>query len=127
MSTNNDDLVNILHKGFRVTLGATASVLESIQDPVKRRENLQKLSSDPQQLTVLADELAEKGEVTEREARNLVDAILAQKRGNNTSDASYNYPNTSRVVIDSDLQREIEELTSQVIGLKDDLQKLQDN
>lgn len=127
MSTNNDDLVNILHKGFRVTLGATASVLESIQDPVKRQENLQKLSSDPQQLTVLADELAEKGKVTEREARNLVDAILAQKRGNNTGDASYNYPNTSRVVIDSDLQREIEELTSQVIALKDDLQKLQDN
>lgn len=127
MSTSNDDLVNILHKGFRVTLGATASVLESIQDPVKRQENLQKLSSDPQKLTVLADELAEKGEVTEREARNLVDAILAQKRGNNTGDASYNYPNTSRVVIDSDLQREIEELTSQVIALKDDLQKLQDN
>jgi polyhydroxyalkanoate synthesis regulator phasin len=127
MSTNNDDLVDILHKGFRVTLGATASVLESIQDPVKRQENLQKLSSDPQQLNVLADELAEKGKVTEREARNLVDAILAQKRGNNTGDASYNYPNTSRVAIDSDLQREIEELTSQVIALKDDLQKLQDN
>lgn len=127
MSTNNDDLVNILHKGFRVTLGATASVLESIQDPVKRQENLQKLSSDPQQLTVLADELAEKGKVTEKEARNLVDAILAQKRGNNTGDTSYNYANTSRVVIDSDLQREIEELTSQVIALKDDLQKLQDN
>jgi polyhydroxyalkanoate synthesis regulator phasin len=127
MSTNNDDLVNILHKGFRVTLGATASVLESIQDPVKRQENLQKLSSDPQQLTVLADELAEKGKVTEKEARNLVDAILAQKRGNNTGDTSYNYANTSRVVIDSDLQWEIEELTSQVIALKDDLQKLQDN
>ena len=127
MSTSNDDLVNILHKGFRVTLGATASVLESIQDPVKRQENLQKLSSDPQQLTVLADELAEKGKVTEKEARNLVDAILAQKRGNNTGDTSYNYANTSRVVIDSDLQWEIEELTSQVIALKDDLQKLQDN
>lgn len=127
MSTNNDNLVNILHKGFRVTLGATASVLESIQDPAKRQENLQKLSSDPQKLTVLADELAEKGEVTEREARNLVDAILAQKRGSNTGDGRSNYPNTSRVVINSELQREIEELTSQVIALKDDLQKLQDH
>ncbi len=127
MNTNNDDLVNILHKGFRVTLGATASVLESIQDPAKRQENLRKLSSDPQQLTVLADELAEKGEVTEREARNLVDAILAQKRGDNTSNSSYNYASTSRVTIDPELQREIEELKCQVVGLKDDLQKLQEN
>ncbi|MGL5508965.1 MAG: hypothetical protein ACRC2J_17145 [Microcoleaceae cyanobacterium] len=127
MSTNSDDLVNILHKGFRVTLGATASVLESIQDPAKRQENLQKLSSDPQQLTVLADELAEKGEVTEREARNLVDAILAQKRGNNTGNSSYNYPTTSRVTIDPELQREIEDLKCQVVALKDDLQKLQNN
>ena len=75
---NSDTIVEQLQKGFRVTLGATASLVEVLQDPSKRDENIAKLSQEWSQLSA---DWAEKGEVTEQEARSFVDTILTQRQG----------------------------------------------
>ncbi len=67
---NSDNLTQLLQQRFRITLGATASLVETLQDPQKRNQNLSDLRSE---LNHLTQEWAEKGEVTEQEARNFVD------------------------------------------------------
>lgn len=64
---NADNLTNLIQQGFHLTLGATASLVETLQDPQKRTENLSQISSE---LSHLANEWAAKGEMTEQEARN---------------------------------------------------------
>jgi polyhydroxyalkanoate synthesis regulator phasin len=71
---NPDNLPQMLQTGFHLTLGATSFLIETLQDPLKREENLDKLKSD---LGQLASELLEKGEMTDREARNFVDTIFS--------------------------------------------------
>ncbi len=70
-----DDLAQTLQKGIRVTLGATASLIEAIQDPENSSQKFSELGSDVNRLT---EELEVKGETTEREARQLVDSLLSQ-------------------------------------------------
>ncbi|WRH68773.1 MAG: hypothetical protein RSE13_11910 [Planktothrix sp. GU0601_MAG3] len=72
---NAEQLTNLCHQGFQVTLGATSSLIEILQNPDKRNENLGKIQS---QFSELAQEWAEKGKTTEQEARNFVDTILSQ-------------------------------------------------
>ena len=71
-----DNFVQLVQKSFRVTLGATASLVEVLQDSEKRHENLSKLN---QEWSELSAQWAQKGEVTEQEARNFVDTLLAQR------------------------------------------------
>ena len=70
-----DTVTTTLQKGFRVTLGATATLLEAIQDPQSSGQRFSDLGSDVNRLT---ETLESKGEVTEREARQFVDALLSQ-------------------------------------------------
>lgn len=53
-----EQLTDLFHQGFRVTLGATSSLIEILQNPDKRSENLGKIQS---QFSELAQEWAEKG------------------------------------------------------------------
>ena len=62
---NPDMVTELFKKGFLVTLGATTSVVESIQDSQKREENLSQLNLGFDQLSQI---WANKGEVTESEA-----------------------------------------------------------
>jgi polyhydroxyalkanoate synthesis regulator phasin len=70
-----DTMTTTLQKGFRVTLGATATLIEAIQDPQTSGERFAALGSDVGRLT---ETLETKGEVTEREARQFVDGLLSQ-------------------------------------------------
>lgn len=115
---NSETLIQLLQNGFRVTLGATASLIEVVQDPQKRSENLSKLR---QEWSQLAEEWAVKGESTEQDARNFVDTVLTQRRAQNP------YPSTSPPMPTStppSVQTELQELTVQIATIRAELEKL---
>jgi len=124
---NPDNLPQMLQTGFHLTLGATSFLIETLQDPLKREENLDKLKSDFGQL---ADELLEKGEMTEQEARNFVDTIFSQpgERENaesesvspKQSDATTDAPPES--VVQPNVKLEIQELTAHMAALRTELE-----
>ena len=122
---NPDNLSEIIQKGFRVTLGATSFFMETLQDSSKRDENLNKLNSDFNQLT---EEWAERGEITEREARNFVDTILNQQNSQANTN-SITVPSSSisnSGFVQSDIQKDLLELTQEIANLRADLQKSQE-
>jgi len=127
---NPETLIDLLQKSFRVTLGATASMVETLQDPQKRQESVSKLQSEWSQL---AEEWAEKGSVTEQEARRFVDSFLAQ-RGKSTTSAngaasqsSEPIPTTAVAVPESNMQADLQELTAQITALREELERLKES
>lgn len=119
---NPDNLTQIIQKGFHLTLGATSFFMETLQNSSKRDENLNKLNSDFNQLT---EEWAQRGEMTEREARNFVDTILNQQNSQVNTD-SINVPSTPvSDFVKSDIQRDLLELTQEVADLRAALQQSQ--
>ncbi|MGA7935713.1 MAG: hypothetical protein WCA35_19340 [Kovacikia sp.] len=121
---NSDTIVQLLQKGFRVTLGATATLVEVLQNPQKREENLAKLRMEWSQLS---EEWAEKGEVTEQEARNFVDSFLSKQReptaAGNSEAASPSYP-AGTPAAPPDIQIELQELTAQIATIRAEIEKL---
>lgn len=118
---NSDTVVRLLQKGFRVTLGATASLVEILQDPQKRETNLAKLRTE---LDQLAQEWAEKGEMTEREARSYVDSLIAQRRGSADSTTTVTTTATTVPQTSPEVQLELQELTAQLAAIRAELEKL---
>ncbi|MGB3495628.1 MAG: hypothetical protein WBA57_23060, partial [Elainellaceae cyanobacterium] len=55
---NSENIVQLVQKGFHVTLGATSFFVETLQDSQKRDENVAKLSGD---FTILSEEWAVEG------------------------------------------------------------------
>jgi len=127
---NLDNLPQILQTGFHLTLGATSFLIETLQDPLKRSENLDKLTQSD--LGLLADELLEKGEMTDQEARNFVDTIFSQPGARENaesesvsrqqSDTATDTPSES--VVQPDVKLEIQELTAQMAALRAELENL---
>ncbi|MBW4491974.1 MAG: hypothetical protein KME26_02485 [Oscillatoria princeps RMCB-10] len=123
---NPDTVTEFLQKGFRVTLGATSTLIESLQDPQKGAQTLSKMQSDFGGLT---EEWAEKGAVTEREARNFVDTLLTQQGqpapGDTTSTAGTTVTTSASPVTEPEDQKDLRELTAQIAALRAELEKLQ--
>lgn len=127
---NLDNLPQMLQTGFHLSLGATSFLIETLQDPLKRSENLDKLTQSD--LGLLADELLEKGEMTDREARNFVDTIFSQPgaRENAESESvSHQQSDTatdtlSESVVQTDVKLEIQELTAHMAALRAELENL---
>lgn len=120
-----DELVQLLQKGFHVTLGATASLVEAIQDPEKRDENLSKLNQEWDQLS---QEWARKGEMTEQEAREFVDNLLIRRDGQAATTATSTAPDPGTSADSQEtppsLQLEIQELTAQLAAMRAELERL---
>ncbi|MGG6294452.1 hypothetical protein ACQ4M4_08515 [Leptolyngbya sp. AN02str] len=119
---NPDDIFQTIQKGFHVTLGATTEVIESIQNAERREQTLTKLKSNPNQL---ADELAAKGQETEREARTFVDSLFQQP----SSSTSGNYgpgttPNVGMPTTNPETEAELKELVVQIAAMRAELEKL---
>ena len=123
MNVNN--LTNLLQQGFHVTLGATASLVETLQDPQKRTENLSQLNSE---LSHLANEFEAKGEMTEQEARNFVSNFLNQLRNQRptTSDSS-SVTTTSTQVAPPAVHLDLQELTAQIAAIRTELENLRNS
>lgn len=126
-------VTDFVQKGFRTSLGAASFLVETVQDPNKRDENLQKLNSNfnSMDFSQLTEEWAEKGEVTEREARTFVDSMLQQK-GSDPSSNSDNLSDFPRNTANdnperANLQEELQELTAEIIALRTELQQYQES
>lgn len=120
---NSNSLLQIIQQGFRVTIGATTSLVETIQDPRKRTEALSQIQLELEQKT---KEWANKGEVTEQEARRIIDNLISQrgwqKKSGTTS--TNNQPSSSTNSSGNSVQSGLEELTEQIIALRQDLEEL---
>ena len=124
---NADNLTNLLQQGFHLTLGATASLVETLQDPQKRTENLSQISSE---LSHLANEWAAKGEMTEQEARNFATNFLNQLQNQvpTTSEASgTTVTNTPTEVAPPEVQLDLQELTAQIAAMRAELEELRNS
>lgn len=124
---NFNNIQDILQTGFRVSLGATTSLLESLQDQQKREENLSLLNLDfDQQIT----ELSKKGEKTEQEAQQLIQTLFNQTNSPPDSDIpstpsdSDNTSPVSTVSISRTTQQELEELTEQIALIRTELEQM---
>jgi polyhydroxyalkanoate synthesis regulator phasin len=139
------DLGKFVQKGYYVTLGATTSLLEVIQDSNKREENLKLIGRSFDEIT---QELADKGISTEAEARSYVDNFIAQQvtgssipNSESTSAGLTTVTTTARTVDDAadnekpennksdkkvkaSLRDEIQELTEQLSSLRSELEQL---
>ncbi|MDJ1175846.1 hypothetical protein [Roseofilum capinflatum] len=118
---NSETLVQLLQQSFHVTLGATASFAEVLQDSQKREESWRKLT---QELADLTQEWSEKGKITEEEARNFVDNLMKQKENSSETAADAESDGELETPSASDPQAEIEELTTQIATLRSELEKL---
>ena len=122
---NPDNIIAFLQQGFHITLGAATSVVESLQDDRKREENFTKLQSA--EWSELSRDWEQKGEITEREARNFVENIWGAPAGSASSTADPASTAASPTAgSKANLQREIQELTEHIAALRSELEKLQE-
>lgn len=124
---NPDNLTNLLQQGFHLTLGATASLVETLQDPQKRTENLSQISSE---LSHLANEWAAKGEITEQEARNFASSFLNQLQNQvpTTSEASgTTFTTTPTEVAPPSVQLDLQELIAEIAAMRAELEQLRNS
>jgi polyhydroxyalkanoate synthesis regulator phasin len=121
---NSNNPIELLQQGFRISVGATASLIETLQDAQKREENLSKLTR--LELSQLAQEWAEKGEVTEQVARNYVESLLRQQTNQTPPPTSPTTTTSSpfATTATSDMQRELQDLTAQLAAMRAELEKM---
>jgi polyhydroxyalkanoate synthesis regulator phasin len=120
---NSDSLVELLHSSVRVALGATTSLIEVLQDPTQRNENLTKLR---QEWGKLSEEWEVKGETTEQEARTFVNSLFNQRHtpGSSASGGTATVEAPTVTTTTPDVQVELQELTAQIAAIRAELEKL---
>jgi polyhydroxyalkanoate synthesis regulator phasin len=117
---NPETILQNIQKGFRVGIGATTTIVESMQNPTLYQQNLDRLRTNP---LGLVEELAEKGAVTEQEARGTVDRLWANRNG---QPASEMVVTTQAVPVGPDVQTELKSLTEQLIALRQEIAALRE-
>jgi polyhydroxyalkanoate synthesis regulator phasin len=119
-----------LQKGFYLTLGATAALIEIAQDSRKRITTVESLNQDWGRLT---QELVDKGVTTEAEARSFVDRFVSENMQNKMSDLDRRTVNTTASDVTptstNDLENlvalaEIKDLTQQLADLRLEIERL---
>jgi polyhydroxyalkanoate synthesis regulator phasin len=121
MDMNPDAIFQTVQKGFRVSIGAAGTLIESLQNPQIGEDALNKLRTNP---TELADELASRGEVTEQEARTFVDNLMNQARPSGSSPAGqYAAPNNGPSA-PADVETDLQDLITQITALRKELADL---
>ncbi len=119
MTTNNSTLLNTLQQGFRITVGATASLVETLQDPQKRQGTFQDLQQEWDQK---ASQWAAKGTTTETEARQYVDQLMAQLRQSVPNPSAKSPSSGSNNIIDfATAKKELDRLTEEIVTLKEEI------
>lgn len=120
-----DDLTQTLQKGIRVTLGATASLIEALQDPETSSQKFSELGSDVNRLT---EELEVKGETTEREAREFVDGLLSQVPnpfgGSSPGVGETTITTIASPVVNNAVQSDLEALTLELAAIRREIEAL---
>jgi polyhydroxyalkanoate synthesis regulator phasin len=116
---NPEAIFELAQKGFRIGVGASASLIEGLQNPQTYQQNLEKLRTNP---TQLLEDLAQKGAITERDARTVVDQLTGNRF--NSRPASEMTVTTTATTVSPDVQNELQELTAQLVALRSELQAL---
>jgi polyhydroxyalkanoate synthesis regulator phasin len=121
---NPDTLMQSLQTSFRATVGAASTALESLQDAQKRDENLQALQN--QDWDAVVQRLAEKGEITELEARRFVDELLGSQSpdGPRTVDVT---GEAEESTAEPATEEELEALSEMVASLRQELEQLRNS
>lgn len=109
----------IVQKGFRVTVGAAATLVETLQDPRKRDITLSEFRTELENRTA---EWSEKGEMTEAEARKFLEKIF--QKDSNKPAGDREVPTSAVEVTKAGLETEIQNLTEQIAALKSELADL---
>jgi polyhydroxyalkanoate synthesis regulator phasin len=117
---NPNDIFEFLQNGFRVTLGATTSFVEGIQDAQKREQITELAKTDFNQLL---KDFANKGEITEQEARRFVETVILQQKTAGNSSSNIIVVNS----VTSDIQDQLQDLTAEIASFRNDLEKLRNS
>jgi polyhydroxyalkanoate synthesis regulator phasin len=115
---NPETILQNIQKGFHVGIGATTTLVEGMQNPTMYQQNLDRLRTNP---LGLVEELADKGALTEQEARANVDRLWANRNG---QPASQMVVTTQAVPVGPDVQAELKSLTEQLIALRQEIATL---
>ena len=120
---NPDTLTEAVQKGFRVTLGATASLLDALKDPQGSQAKFSDIGTDMDRLT---EELEARGANTEREARELVDDLMTQMPAPfaNPPASQATVDTSATSVVDFTVQLELEVLTQELATLRREIDAL---
>ncbi|MEO1297072.1 MAG: hypothetical protein AAFW75_15070 [Cyanobacteria bacterium J06636_16] len=123
---NPDTLTETIQKGFRVTLGATASIVDAIRDPQGSQAKFSAIGND---MELLTQELEAKGVDAEREARVFVDSLVDQvgQIPNPFGSAPASEATVDTVampVADASVQAELTALTVELSVLREEIETL---
>ena len=121
MSSNN--FLDLLHQGFRITVGAATSLVETLQNTQKREETLSDLQTELRQRT---QEWAEKGEVTEKAAQQVVSDLISQQQSSSSAGTSTATSQTIATAMNTTVQIELQELTEQIVALRAELEQIRE-
>lgn len=115
---NNDNISQTIQQGFRVAVGAITSLVETAQNPDKRSEVLSELQME---LNQKAREWAIKGEITEQEARKIIESLLHQNaKPNSASDRPED------TVPETNINSGLQQLRDELIALRIELAKMRE-
>lgn len=123
---NPETLTETIQKGFRVTLGATASLVDAIRDPQGSQEKFSVIGNDFDRLT---QEFEVKGADTEREARAVVDSVMSQisqmpNPFGPTPASEATVDTYASPIADASVQAELDALTLELSTLRQEIEAL---
>ncbi len=118
MYNNGNNFFGILQTGLRTVVGATTDAIETLQDTQKRNQAFTEFNEQWQKKS---QEWVEKGEVTESQARQVIEQLIQNKGVGNSST-----PQEITIESDdvSDPYEGIKELTEEIIALRAEIEKL---
>jgi prefoldin subunit 5 len=117
---NSNTIVELLQQSVRIAIGATTSLVETIQDPQKRNSVL---SDFQQELNQRSEQWSQKGEETEQEARKVIEKFFNRQSSSNIP-TSNNSASGSSSSNNKNIDNELKELTEQIVALKKELEEL---
>ena len=113
---NTDTLLQLFQQGFRAAIGTTTTVVDTLKNPQTASETWTRLTENP---TGFAQELVDKGAVTEQEARQVVDSLWSQ----NNSPSSMTVTTTATTVM-PDVQAELKDLMIELAAIRSEIAQL---
>lgn len=129
---NTDSFIELLQKGYRVTLGAASSAVEAVQDPQRAADEFSAVGTD---FNRLADKLEVRGALTEKEARDFMEGVVSQMPepfrsvsstfvDNTTPQEPKTVTTVATPVVEAGLQAEVESLTAELIAMRKEIDEL---
>lgn len=114
---NSQNLIDTLQQGFRISVGAAATLVETLQNPQKRDATLQDIK---EQWDARSQEWATKGTDAEAEARKMVETLWQKRTGQSSTHQTTASPSPPP----GDMASELKDLTQQLAELRSELESL---